>query len=546
MPETPHHSPETSATDLGARTAVLARLWGALAREALPGLIDRHTHGELLTVRFTGGRSLTGPLATADAFAQPTGELTLLANKADAATPDRATPDFANPNHGRTRSAGPPLAQTDPAALAGWLWPGSPFALELADSVANLTLARAAQPGPDGGPAYLTRRPSLADLEQCVVDGHPLHPLCRTRLGLSPDEVRDYAPEHRPVVGLRVFAVPPDAWLSTGTGLPPRLLAHPWQADHVLDRYPQLVPTGETVPARPLLSLRTLAPLGSPHWHVKTSVDVQMTSAVRIVSPAAVRNGPVVSALAADLGARYGVQVLREPAGGALLVDGAPQRSAAMLRRLAPRGAPDEVVMPLAALAAPSPASGRPLVTEAIELGYPGRPAAFAAALVELLVGPLLRLLAHGVALEAHGQNVLVGLLAGRPVRLYYRDLGGVRLHPDRLTAAGLPVPPRHGDLLTDDLDELRTKVYAAAFGTVLAELAAVLGREYGMDPAAVWAPAAEAARRAGKDAGPNAGADLAALFGPHLPVKATTAMRLADDPLEDIWTALPNPLAGA
>ena len=30
------------------------------------------------------------------------------------------------------------------------------------------------------------------------------------------------------------------------------------------------------------------------------------------------------------------------------------------------------------------------------------------------------------------------------------------------------------------------------------------------------------------------------------LPVKATTAMRLAADPLADLWTTLPNPLAGA
>jgi hypothetical protein len=34
-------------------------------------------------------------------------------------------------------------------------------------------------------------------------------------------------------------------------------------------------------------------------------------------------------------------------------------------------------------------------------------------------------------------------------------------------------------------------------------------------------------------------------LFGDTLPVKATTAMRLASDPLTDVWATLPNPLAG-
>jgi hypothetical protein len=29
------------------------------------------------------------------------------------------------------------------------------------------------------------------------------------------------------------------------------------------------------------------------------------------------------------------------------------------------------------------------------------------------------------------------------------------------------------------------------------------------------------------------------------LPVKATTAMRLATDPLTDVWAPIPNPMAG-
>jgi len=32
---------------------------------------------------------------------------------------------------------------------------------------------------------------------------------------------------------------------------------HPWQYEHVLDDYPWLRPTGRTVAARPLMSLRT-------------------------------------------------------------------------------------------------------------------------------------------------------------------------------------------------------------------------------------------------------------------------------------------------
>jgi hypothetical protein len=42
-----------------------------------------------------------------------------------------------------------------------------------------------------------------------------------------------------------------------------------------------------------------------------------------------------------------------------------------------------------------------------------------------------------------------------------------------------------------------------------------------------------------------SAAGDARALFGATLPIKAMTAMRLADQPLDDIWAALPNPLAG-
>jgi siderophore synthetase component len=500
-----------------ARAAVLGRLWGALAREPIPGIAHRAWTGGTLSVRLSDGRTLSGA--------------------ADAAQPFAVAPD-------ELRVAG----HSDPAALVAELGlgePGARLAGELSDSVANLDLARDAAPAPDGGAAYLTRSPGLADLEQCVVDGHPLHPLCRTRLGMSADEVRAYAPEHRPVVALREYAVPAERWLSTGRPLPPRLLVHPWQHEHVAHRYPWLLPTGRTVPARPLMSLRTLAPLDRPDRHVKTAVDVQMTSAARIVSPAAVRNGPALSALVGDLGARTGLEVLRETAAGAVLVDGQPSRHLAMLCRQAPATGPGEVVMPLAALCAPSPATGRALVTEAVELGYHGAPEPFAADLIHLLLPPLLRLLHAGVALEAHGQNTLVVLRTGRPARLCYRDLGGVRLSPVRLAAAGVTAPAIHGDLASDDPAMLRTKLFAAVLSTVVAELAATLHREYGTDPDTIWKLVALTARDTYAGLPGSARADADALFHDELPIKAMTAMRLADRPIDDLWTTLPNPLAG-
>jgi siderophore synthetase component len=525
----PHLRRSYAAALPGARAAVLSRLWGALTREPIDGIVHvGREHGDVI-VTLADGRRLRGPSTATQPFATVPEGLALTLDGTPFRHPAGLMVALRLPGHAERLRA------------------------ELDDSVANLGLARAAQPEPDGGPPILERlsrqdpAAAVAYAEQLVVDGHPLHPCCRTRLGLSPAEVLAYAPEHRPIVELAVVDVPPDRWVSTGTGLPPRLLMHPWQRDHVLDRSPGLRVTGETVPARPLMSLRTLAPLNEPAWHVKTAVDVQMTSAVRTVSDAAVHNGPVLSAMLGDLVARTPyLDLLSEVAAGAVLTDGEPNRSLAMVRRRAPRPAPGEVVLPLAALAARSPADGLPLVREAVTLGYPGRPADLFADLVNLLFPALTTLLHLGVALEAHGQNMCVVLRRGRPVRLLYRDLGGVRVSPRRLSAHGFSVPPLRGDLVTDDPRVLRTKLAAALLSTVVGELVALLSREYDLEPATLWRIADRALADAYAVLPAEASADGHALRRGPWPVKATTAMRLAGDPLEDRWSWYDNPLEAA
>jgi siderophore synthetase component len=378
----------------------------------------------------------------------------------------------------------------------------------------------------------------LAFLEQSIVDGHPIHPGCRTRLGLSAADVLAYAPEHHPVVELVEVDVPPDRWLGTG---PPRLLMHPWQfaflglrdtglRDTGL-RDTDLRDTGRRVAARPLMSLRTLALVDDPAEHVKTALDVQMTSAVRIVSPAAVHNGPLLSAFLSTVRVP-GLDYLAEYGGGAVLVNGEPSRSLAMLRRRVPRLGPDELALPLAALAAASRVDGRPLLAECVGAGDPLE---FLRRLVSVLMPPLLRLLGLGVALEAHGQNLLLVVRDGQPVRLLYRDLGGVRISPARLAQHGLEAPPLRGDLVSDDPHELRTKLFAAVASTVLGEVVARLDA----DPADAWPVVRQALESTVDVSDP----DVGSLLHDPWPVKAMTAMRLAADPLTDRWVSQPNPL---
>ncbi|WP_250003705.1 IucA/IucC family protein [Actinoplanes sp. M2I2] len=478
----------------GARASILGRLLGAVDREPLPGLTERHAGAATFAIAGAGPVTVRYPVEAA----QP----------------------FAIARAGLAAEAGERRSIVDPAELVRLLWGDVALAGEVDNSVANLALARADRPAdqlPEAGDPD-----ALGRIEQLVTDGHPLHPCCRTRGGMTVADVLAYAPEHSPVLRLRRLRVPPDRWYGTA---PPTLYAHPWQADRLAGRYPWLTADGESDPVRPLMSLRTVAPVnGGPH--LKTAVDVRMTSAVRTVSPAAVHNGPVLSRLLRRLLADQPIDLLAEIAAGAVVVDGVPQRHLAHVVREAPQLGAGELAVPLAAFGA------SPALQARVQDPY-----AWLARLSEVFFAPITRVLARGVALEAHGQNTLVVLRDDRPARMLYRDLGGVRVSPARLRAAGLEPPALHGDLPSDDPAELRAKLSAAAFGTVAAELIATFARTRNADPDRMWGIVARAVRATGTEDAPH-------LLRDPLPVKATTAMRLAADPLDDRWALLPNPMA--
>lgn len=495
-----------------ARAEVLARLWGAAAREQLPGIRHRHVVSDDLVVLSTCGTELRAPLDSSRPFA-------------------RVREDFAI-------DAGGAGVVREPSHLVRILCGDGTRArrlsAEVTNSVDNLALAR--------HHGTFSIRDSV-DAEQAVVDGHPYHPCCRSRIGMSTTEVLAYAPEHRPVVELGLLAVPETRWHCSGTwpatlrsGSEVLVPIHPWQWEHVVPRHPDLVKTDQTISARPLMSLRTVAPLDRLRgYHLKTAVDVQLTSAVRTVSPALVDNGPRLSRFVAEVTAGLGhgadLVVQRDLAAGAVRVRGEPCRSlAVVLRESVDRlvGA-DELAVPIAAMGAVPSLAGPD-------------PVQWLSRFVELVLPPLMGLLSVGIALEAHGQNTLVVLAGHEPVRVLYRDFGSVRISPRALARAGLPCPPLAGAIGHDDLDVLRTKVLAGLVWGVFGELVTGLSREHGLDPSALWRSVAVAARRVSAELGSVA--KPLGLFADMVPVKATTMMRLSDRPTENQWAQLTNPLA--
>ncbi|MFJ4621957.1 IucA/IucC family protein [Streptomyces sp. NPDC088812] len=543
----PALGPRFAAALPGARAAVLTRLWRALAHEPLPWIARREQVREGLVLHLADGRRLHGPHPdpyTTAAY------VTVV--------------HLAGAGHGRG------VAHDDPARLMGDLAVphGSGFAAELGYSAASLALSRAAQGASaphsmewtshttgstaetagatadtprstadrTGSTAGTTARTSHTtdwtahtadwtahtagsalhdwEWEQRVVDGHPYHPNCRARPGFSVAEQLAYAPEHRPS-SVRLGLLPVPAGECLVSGVWPSSLrdggrlvipVHPWQAQHVLKRS-----SPEGLAAHPLMSLRTLALPDGPH--VKTALSTRLTSSVRDISIGSITASAALSEFGEELAERTDGLLHVTRTLGAVTAH-SPDLAAVLREPPAAYAGPGEHVVPVAALTTTRLAAS------------PDWSARFAA--LALTVG--LRLLEMGVALEAHGQNLLVVLSAsGEPLRLVYRDLADIRVSPARLARHGLPARDLPERILTDDVAALRRKL----FGSLVA--GALAGTAGGRD--ALRAMLETAVREVPSTP------DLGALCGEPLPVKALTLMRLSPGVAGDRWTLLPNPL---
>ncbi|MFE6194523.1 IucA/IucC family protein [Streptomyces sp. NPDC057838] len=465
----------------GARAAVLSRLWRGLTHDPLPWVTGVERGRDGVTLLLADGRRLHGPLP--DPYA--TGAYVRV-----------------------VRLDGTEYG--DPALLVSVL--GVPhsasFAAELGHSVASLALSRAGRESARG--AWPERD---WEWEQRIVDGHPFHPTCRSRPGFSVAEQLAYGPEHRPVVQLELVPVPAAECLVTGVwpdelreGGRLVLPVHPWQAAHVLKRAGE-----ERRPGHPLMSLRTLALPGGPH--VKTSLSARLTSSVRDISLPSVAASALLSDFAEVPAARTdGLLHVTRTLGAAAA--GSPDFAAVLRESPQAYAGGGERVLPVAALAT---------------TGLP-RSAAWLAAFARLALTAGLRLLELGVALEAHGQNLLVVLSAtGEPLRLVYRDLADIRVSPARLARHGITVPRLPARMVTDDERALRRKLFGSLVAGALAGTAG---------SGEALAAALETAVRDLPD-----GPDLAALRAEPVPAKALTLMRLSPQTPGDQWAELPNPL---
>ncbi len=511
----------------------------------------------------------------------------------------------------------------------------SRFRREVDDGVANhaLSLAgaepgrramarRAGGTGADTSLEWVRRRMEedetfspLAFYEQLVVDGHPLHPCAKLKMGVSVEDALRYSPEFGARPGAVLVAVAKDRCEQTSSddqtmtdilreehpeaakradealrarGSRPEDYAlvpvHPWQLEHVLPelyagpmRRGEVVPVaGARVPARALMSFRSLAPIrrrGEGKHHFKTAVNVRLTNAVRTVSRASVENAAELTRLLRKVqrdegyfGGRF--VVLEERAGACYRPpEGTePGRFAVLSKNLAAILREDtedhlganEVAMPASALLAGSPFGKGPVLAEVVgEFAEARGMASRAEACLSFLrsycgaclPGFLTMMVRHGIGLEGHLQNSVPVFRRGEPVRMLVRDFGGVRLLRERMPGGGVRLYPG-SEIEAADEDDLRDKVFYPVFLNHLGGICARLSGLCGVEEARLWAVVAEVCRSVLRDLGRDprvrsrALSDGRALFAPGMRLKALTTMRLLGGVTDYAFAETPNPLA--
>ncbi|MFB7471918.1 IucA/IucC family protein [Kitasatospora sp. NPDC056184] len=395
------------------------------------------------------------------------------------------------------------------------------FLDQLAASHTAVAAALAGRPAP-GPDRYL-------ESEQALLFGHRFHPAPKSRSAERGDW-RDYAPEARAAFPLRHLAVrreliaesaadPAATALLDGLGPAPDghllLPAHPWQYQLIGDQ-PLLrdaLERGDVLDLGPggapfaaTSSVRTLYGAGA---FLKFSLNVRITNCLRKNAAyeltGAVALTRLLAPVLADLAERFpDATVLREPAFRTLALPGAggrPDRALyegfGLIVREGLGGALRPGVTPLlaAAVADEYPTSSAHISRLLSGTPDPARALDWWTAYLRLLLPPVLAAyFDHGVVLEPHLQNVLIGVdAAGQPAQVVFRDLEGTKLLPERHAALLAALPPEVAGPMAYDAEQGWDRVVYCLLVNHVAELLAALADLHPAAESALW----EAVRRA-------------------------------------------------
>jgi siderophore synthetase component len=411
------------------------------------------------------------------------------------------------------------------------------------------------------------------ELESLVVDGHRYHPSYKSRLGFDPDDNAAYGPEFaarfrplwvalRPEVAECSALDPLRARTVDGRVLLP---VHPWQwRRHASTTWDSLVAEGALVPLggglddyRAQQSIRSLANVSRPvRPTLKLALSIVTTSTARTLAPHAVANAPLITAWLERIAAGdpyLGDELRPVLLGERLGVAHSPELAAIWRDSLHPHLMAGEQAAPFTALthvdATGEPFIGRWVKDQGVE--------PWTRRLLEVSIPPVLHfLVAHGIGLEAHAQNLILLHEAGQPRRLALRDFSdGIRFSVSGLADPEdrpplRPTPPAHRlvnrnsyiEAATDD--DVRDFMHDCLFFVNLAEVALFLEDRFDLAEERFWSLARgviETHRRRFPEL-----AERAARFdvlAPEVSVEQLTSRRLLPD-TEVRLHRVRNPLA--
>lgn len=407
--------------------------------------------------------------------------------------------------------------------------------------------------------------------EQALVFGHRFHPTPKARTG-DPADWLAYGPETGTRFPLRHLAVrrhliQEEGDLSEVDALCPpadpefaMLPVHPWQfrllRDH--DRLRAAMAAGDILNSgaggaewAPTASVRTLYQPDADTF-LKFSLNVRLTNCVRKHAhyelSGAIALNRLIQPIIGRLADSYdGCALLAEPGYRTLNADGdlsLLEGFGVIVRSgLRPHLRPGVTPLIAAAVADEYPTSAAH-VSQLLTLGD-GDALAWWDAYLRLLLPPVLAAyFEHGVVLEPHLQNVVVGVHAdGMPAQILFRDLEGTKLLPRHhaSTLAALPEDVR-GSMTYDDERGWNRVAYCLLVNHVAEVLATLADLEPAQEPA-LWGLVRDHIDAYARTSGQPPRL-RALLSGVPLPAKANLLLRWARQAdRQATYVPLPSPL---
>jgi D-ornithine---citrate ligase len=441
--------------------------------------------------------------------------------------------------------------------------------------------------------------------EQLCVEGHHLHPGSKTKMGMLPEDVFNYAAEFEGTPSLKLVALHRDLcdyrffdhqepndfffehfpefkneirefFATKEQKLEDFVLlpVHPWQWKNIIpDVYREELKDGTliliekvNIPAFATTSFRTVIPKDKDIC-VKTAVHSQMTSTVRSISPQSANNGAEFTKLIRKVMDRE--KQLAQTFIPICEIGGCSFRSDDTLKNrnlsviyrenMEQVIHNDEIAIAGTALYAQSPINRKPILIEIIEryaktLNIKSRKESAVSFIKEYaqvaLPGFLTLLFKYGIGLEGHLQNTVPVFKNGRPVKILFRDWGGVRIHRPRLQKQGLDIQFYPGSItITDDLQEVQNKVFYTVFQNQLSEIIQQISKYWNIEESLLWKPVRLQCDKVFEQSAFNQELlehiheDKEALYQKKIDHKALTKMRLNPEQKRYFYVSVPNPL---